>query len=1126
MRVRNQLHLSADDMGVDGVFRDSRGGYGTYQVKFRTGRPALRWADLATFMGLSDAVDQRVLLTNCDSLPRAMNERTGFFCVRGTDLDRLDERDFDAIARYARGTPVLRRLKSPRPHQVEAVDAIHAGLIGADRATAIMACGSGKTLVALWAAERLGCRRVLVLVPSLALVRQTLHEWLRETRWEQVSYLCVCSDPTVKGDQDDLIVEQADLDFPVTTDRADVRAFLGRPYSGVRVVFSTYQSAPVVAAGASDGEPFHLGIFDEAHRTTGRSGRRFSFALRDENIAIEKRLFLTATPRHYDVLQRDEEGDARVVYSMDVPEDYGAVAYTLSFSEAVRRKIICDYRVVISVVTSEMLDRELLRRAEVVVDDNTVVAERVAHQVALRDAVAEFGMCRGFTFHGRVSGAKSFVADGGGGVRRYLPDFAVFHVNGRMRTSDREQALREFEEVERGLISNARCLMEGVDLPAVDLVAFMSPRRSKVDIVQAAGRAMRKDPRNPEKTTGYVMLPLLVEIGKGESIEQALARTRFDDVWTVLQTLKEQDAELAEVIRQMREDLGRTGKLAEGPLRDKISILGPELTLRQIESGISAACVEHLSTTWDERFGELLAYRKVYGDCNVPSSWPLNSALPNWVQTQRRAYRTGTLREDRRRRLDEIGFADARNANDAAWEVLLAALGAFKKTHGHCHVPHPYPQDPVLGTWANKLRVSQMNGTLRDDFRRRLDDIGFSWIAFDSSDATWEEVLGALVAYQVAQGHCYVPHPCPEDPLLGTWANELRMCQLKGALRSDRRRQLDEIGFVWDAADALDAADAAWVDILAALVAYKEAQGHCYVPHPCPEDPLLGTWANKLRTSQRQGELRDDQRRQLDKIGFVWDASDSLDAAWERMFATLLAYKEAYGDCVDPNSWSGNAALREWVGAQRRAYSEGVLRDDLYSRLEKTGFDWRSSESTREKVLPGLSDWLDTRRRAYNDRPLKEDSRLRVDEAGAADCSRDAAWEEMFAALAAYKEAHGDCNVPSVWPESPPLGTWVHKQREAYRTGALRDERCRRLAEIGFVWNTHDIAWEGMFAELVAYREAHGNCNVPSVWPENPALRVWVSQQIRAWRRGALSKERRGRLSRIGFSWKMWRRRW
>ena len=143
--------------------------------------------------------------------------------------------------------------------------------------------------------------------------------------------------------------------------------------------------------------PFDLGIFDEAHKTAGRAGTKFSFALTDTNLPIAKRVFLTATPRHYDVRERDKEGDAKLINSMDVPEVYGPVAHTLPFAEAAEQGIICNYKVLISVVTSDMVNDELLRRGDVLVDDDVVKARQVAHQVSLQKAVERYGIKRVFT---------------------------------------------------------------------------------------------------------------------------------------------------------------------------------------------------------------------------------------------------------------------------------------------------------------------------------------------------------------------------------------------------------------------------------------------------------------------------------------------------------------------------------------------------------------------------------------------------------------------------------------------------------------------------------------------------------------------------------------------------------
>ena len=581
LNILKNLGLTESDQGVDGVMQTLLGHFNAYQIKFRTGRLALTWRELSTFIGLADSprIHSRVLLTNCDELPAVLNEKQGFFCIRGADLDRLEAGDFRAIEAWLADAVFITPKKSPQPHQTEALDALLPALQTHDRVSAIMACGTGKTLVALWVTEHVAqengravpcppppanehvlaphdgahgvtrpaiTAKILVLLPSLALLRQTLHEWLRETRLPNLAYLCVCSDPTVKEGIDALTTPQSDLDFQVSTDAASVRRFLDAPFAGVKMIFSTYQSASVVGAAMPPGEAFDLAVFDEAHKTAGREGRNFAFALDDKNLPIRKRLFLTATPRHYNPHDRDREGEARLLFSMDNPAVYGPQAYRLTFAEAARRGIICGYKVIISVITSEMVTNELLSHGEVLVNGDAVRARQVANQIALRDAIEKYDVQKVFTFHRDVKSAQSFVSAGPEGVGTHLLNvgddvssltsnseirspkseisqslvtssptnkFQTFHVNGSMPTARRERELRDFRAVARAVVSNARCLTEGVDVPAVDMVAFLSPRRSRVDIVQATGRAMR---RSLGKTTGYVLVPLYVELTAGE----------------------------------------------------------------------------------------------------------------------------------------------------------------------------------------------------------------------------------------------------------------------------------------------------------------------------------------------------------------------------------------------------------------------------------------------------------------------------------------------------------------------------------------------------------------------------------------------------------------------------------
>ena len=389
--ILKNLGLSQQDRGVDGVLQTLLGQFDAYQVKFRTGRPSLTWRELSTFFGLTDSarIHSRVVFTNCDEFPDDLKDRRGFFCIRGSDLDRLEADDFRAIEAWLADAVFIAPKKSPDKdhiHQAEALNALVSALQTQPRVSAIMACGTGKTLVALWVAERLETKRVLVLLPSLALLRQTLHEWVRETNLPPWPWLCVCSDLTVKEGIDPLVTQQSDLDFQVTTDPASVRSFLDAPFAGVKIIFSTYQSASVVGAAMQPGEAFDFAVFDEAHKTAGREGRNFAFALDDKNLSIRKRLFLTATPRHYNPLAKNKDGGAQLVFSMDKPSVYGPVVYRLPFSEAAKRGIISDYKVIISEVTSDMVNDELLRRGIVLVKGEEIKARQVANQIALKSA--------------------------------------------------------------------------------------------------------------------------------------------------------------------------------------------------------------------------------------------------------------------------------------------------------------------------------------------------------------------------------------------------------------------------------------------------------------------------------------------------------------------------------------------------------------------------------------------------------------------------------------------------------------------------------------------------------------------------------------------------------------------
>ena len=389
------------------------------------------------------------------------------------------------------------------------------GFDRSDRGQMIMACGTGKTLTALFVKEKLAADRTLVLAPSLSLLSQLLSDWTANAT-AHFEHLPVCSDETVANDS--IVVSAHELGDRVTTDPETIADFLRG--SGPRVVFATYQSSPEIAkAFELDGvAPFDLVVADEAHRTVGRSTTAFGTVLDNKKIPAKRRLFMTATPRF---VAGSVIGDAEAldcdVASMDNEAKYGPVFHRLPFAEAIDRGLLTDYQVVV-VGVDDVECREMADKARWVESDGIGIknARPLAAQIGVAKAMSRHDMRRAISFHSRIDGARRF-ARSLPEVISWMPDDQrptgqvwANYVSGAMTASQRRVRIRELDTIDldhRGLLSNARCLTEGVDVPTLDGVVFIDPKRSEVDIVQAVGRAIRLA---PDKTVGTIVIPVFM----------------------------------------------------------------------------------------------------------------------------------------------------------------------------------------------------------------------------------------------------------------------------------------------------------------------------------------------------------------------------------------------------------------------------------------------------------------------------------------------------------------------------------------------------------------------------------------------------------------------------------------
>ena len=505
--------------------------------------------------------------------------------VSKIDLHDLENSQIDWAQYQPHHAPVLRPRKTLRDHQTAALVGVEFGLRTADRGKLIMACGTGKTFASLKIAERLAGagKRVLFLVPSLNLLSQTLTEWTQESETPLHSF-AVCSDSDVgnKRKKDDDVVQTFahELRYPATTEPARLALEMTKRHDAqhMSVVFSTYHSIGVISQAQHKFalNDFDLIICDEAHRTTGAT-----FDTEDESAFVKvhdaafiraaKRLYMTATPRIYgDAAKASAEKDNVALCSMDDPALYGNELFVLTFSDAVKRGLLVDYKVIVLSVDEAHVSRRLQKLLSdennaLRVDDAAKIVgcwkalakldtneELIGDQDPMRRAV---GFCQVIerqqnarthkVSSKNIAGMFQAVVEAYQEQEEFETERRLIceaaHVDGSMNATAKEEKLAwlkaDLPPQTCRILTNVRCLSEGVDVPALDAVLFLTPRNSQVDVVQSVGRVMRNA---PGKKRGYVILPVVIPAGM-EPHEALNDNKTYQVVWQVLQALRSHD---------------------------------------------------------------------------------------------------------------------------------------------------------------------------------------------------------------------------------------------------------------------------------------------------------------------------------------------------------------------------------------------------------------------------------------------------------------------------------------------------------------------------------------------------------------------------------------------------------
>ncbi len=602
------------DTGIDLVALDVDGSYWAIQAKCYS--KSLSFEDVSTFLAKAhmDKRYQHYMLA--DSAP-ALSGQLEKLIGEDTELTRVDYEtmrdanvDWDAFIHNKQA--VHRTTFDPRPHQREAIDSIKKTFKTHDRCSLVMACGTGKTLTSLRLCEEmLGMGgTVLFLAPSISLISQTMRAWVNQIRDnEKINLYVVCSDPKAskvgktKQEEDEAYGRLSDLPYPATTNPITIAHRFRKHSDALNVIFSTYQSIDVIHQAQQNGLfDFDLTICDEAHRTTGVMDGESAFQrVHDqEYLRSDKRLYMTATPRIYgeDAKRKAREGVVPIA-SMDDEKTYGPIAYRLGFGQAVERGLLTDYKIVVMGVTANMVRvpfqsitdagmklqiedtakfigcwKALFDRRHARGIEDIVQIGRHARREDTNDD-AKRPLHHAIAFASSIKASKQLSEEFQSVIDAYTNNetnpsqpegqaqplrVTIDHIDGTMDSELRKEKLAwlaaDEGEYQCHILSNARCLAEGIDVPDLDAVIYLSSRRSKVDIIQSVGRVMR---RAPGKEYGYIIIPVFLE--DGEDPDAVLSTSAFSTVWDVVRALRSHDERLDAIINSAQ--LGDTTKLSQ-----------------------------------------------------------------------------------------------------------------------------------------------------------------------------------------------------------------------------------------------------------------------------------------------------------------------------------------------------------------------------------------------------------------------------------------------------------------------------------------------------------------------------------------------------------------------------------
>uniref|UniRef100_A0A6C0C8C7 Helicase n=1 Tax=viral metagenome TaxID=1070528 RepID=A0A6C0C8C7_9ZZZZ len=848
--ILTELNLPQSDRGID-LLAIINNKYYAIQCKFRQNPDAtVPWSSLSTFFGLSFGVGNKIaggfFVTNTRNLCQEVINSDKVIAIYDDFYDSLPDYFFKNILdNKVEYTYIQKNIL-----QIESLTASRIHFLDNKRGYIEMACGIGKTLASYWIANSICLGKTVVFVPSLQLLSQFYSEWINQSYAEgrNLKYLLVGSDADVEDE-----IKEKSNGLMLQLDPLEIRKHLKDNV----VVICTYQSADKLAQACNRKIKFDLGIFDEAHKTVGQKGKFFSRMLFDNGFTINKRLFMTATPKMY-VGDNDDD-----IISMDNKKIYGEKIYAYNVGKAINEELLVDYQILSIYTTNKAIQQDiennLLLKYANVFDEKE--GKYIGTILVISKLIAEGVINHLLTYHSTIAKAEKF-AKFFKIIHKLLygSDIYVSSVDGNDTMKTRKNIIKEYNNSKAGILCSARVLNEGVNIPIVDSVCFVDPRVSTIDITQCIGRCLRlcKD-----KKMAHIVVPIFID-----DINDEFDRNEFGTIIKILKAMKCTDSELIECFRSTDRRTNTGRKIICKKYYDTVNI-SKEFDIHMWEKEIIYKLWKSVDL-WDHKYSQLKRY--IEENRKIPSLGSEDvddKSLATWCDNQRQKKKRGELSDELIKRLNDLG---------SCWYWELADFWYYKydqlkqyieENQKNPSVKSNVPSEVTLANWCTAQREKKKNGKLADDLIKKLDNLDY-W-HWNPSDK-WNNRCADLIRYIKKYGRLpYCGSLDSTEKSLANWCSIQRSLKRKGDLSDVKVNALNNISeWFWDFDSSISQP---WNQSYENVKKFIEDNDRLPDrPSKCQIEFKLANWCTKQRCIKRKGKLLDDRINQLNKLKYwIWD---------------------------------------------------------------------------------------------------------------------------------------------------------------------------------------------------------------------------------------------------------------